>query len=304
MRIGFWTENNQSWDDTLACAQAAETAGYDTVWYADHFMPFTGADDGPIHEAWAMLAGLAARVPRVRLGPLVTGNTYRHPAALMKMATTADHISGGRIVLGLGAGWQENEHLAYGFDYGTRATRSDRLEEACKLIVSLRDAERTDHAGEWYQLKNAPLSPKPLQARMPLVIGGKGPKRTLRTAAMYADEWNAWADPELIVSLGAILDRHCQGVGRDPSEIERTACTMALISSDQAVIDKMRTRDFGRPIMIGNPSEVQEMVAAYQAVGVAELIVPDFTYGSMPQRLEHIARFMEEVATPLGLGSA
>ena len=137
---------------------------------------------------------MAAAVPRLRLGPLVLGNTYRHPAVLAKMAATVDHISGGRLVLGLGAGWQENEHLAFGLEYSTVGGRLRRLEEACRVIRSMFDNRRSTIDGKFYQVTEAPLEPKPVQARLPLMIGGGGEKVTLRIVAQHADEWNTWGD--------------------------------------------------------------------------------------------------------------
>ena len=138
MRFSYWANAQQPWADILASARHAESTGWDGVYVADHFVPSVVDPGGPTLECWSMLAGLAAAVPRVRLGALVTGNTYRNPALLAKIATTTDHISGGRVVLGLGAGWQENEHTFYGFEYGTVRSRLDRLEEACGRLV--RDA--------------------------------------------------------------------------------------------------------------------------------------------------------------------
>ena len=137
MRFGFWPGPNNSWNDTLALAKHAEAGGWHSVWYADHFMPNQEDTSGPTSECWTTLAALAASVPRVRVGALVTGNTYRHPAVLAKMAANVDNISGGRCVLGLGAGWQENEHKAYGIEFSTLGGRMSRFEEACQVISGL-----------------------------------------------------------------------------------------------------------------------------------------------------------------------
>jgi F420-dependent oxidoreductase-like protein len=194
-----------------------ESTGWDGVCYADHFMPNGEDTSGPWSEAWTTIAALAASVPRIRVFPLVTGNTYRHPAVLAKMAATVDHISGGRLVLGLGAGWQENEHLAYGIPLYDIRERLARLEEACRVIKGLFTDPRTTFHGKYYQLEDAPLEPKPVQDPLPLLIGGGGEKITLRIAARYADEWNVWGDVETLRSKMAVLERHCAEVGRDPS---------------------------------------------------------------------------------------
>ncbi len=296
MRFSFWTGNGQSWADTLEGCSHAEATGWDGIWYADHFMPNEDNVDQPIHEAWSILAAIAAAVPRVRIGPLVAGNTYRNPALTAKIATTIDHISGGRVVLGLGAGWQENEHEKYGFDFSTLKGRLDRLDEAVEIITSLLTSPRTDHDGEHYRIVDAPLDPKPLQERVPLLIGGAGKKRTLRTAARYADEWNYWGMPEDIADLCEVLDRHCEDVGRDPAEISRSAVALMFISENEESLAKLRDRDFGRATIIGTPAEVVDMVGRYRDVGVEELIVPDFTFGPMERKKASMDLFIEQVA--------
>jgi F420-dependent oxidoreductase-like protein len=295
MRFSFWTGNAQPWDDILAgCRHAAET-GWDGVWFADHFMPFSTDESGPIHEAWTVLAAIAATVPDVRIGPLVSGNTYRNPGVLAKMATTVDHISGGRVVLGLGAGWQENEHRAYGIDFSTVKGRLDRLEEACQVITALRAGDVSNFTGEHYRLVDAPLSPKPV-GPLPLLIGGGGEKRTLRIAAQYADEWNIWGTPDLMRQKMKVLDAHCSDVGRDPADISRSAVALMFISHDTEWVASMRERDLGRPTIVGTPEEVRDIVADYVEAGVDELIVPDFTFGPMERKLASMDLFSGEVA--------
>jgi len=296
MRFSFWTSNALPWDEILAGASHAAATGWDGVWFADHFMPYTADDTGPMHESWTVVAALAASVPDVRIGPLVSGNTYRHPAVLAKMATTVDHISGGRCVLGLGAGWQENEHTAYGIELPEVAERLDRLEEACQVIRGLLDNDHTDFNGKHYRLEQAPLSPKPVRGAMPLMIGGGGERRTLRIVAAYADEWNVWGDPEIMTHKNAVLDRHCAQVGRDPAAIQRSAVALLMMSDDEAYLARARQRDTGRPTVVGTPTQVAETVAAYRDAGVDELIVPDFTLGPMQRKIETMDRFIGEVA--------
>src|SRR5688500_4097635 len=176
MRFSVWPNAAQPWDDILDVAQHAEATGWDGVWIADHFMPNEADPSGPTNECWTLLAALGAAVPRVRLGALVTGNTYRHPAVLAKMAATVDQVSGGRIVLGLGAGWQENEHAAYGIPFFTTRERLERLEEACEIVKGLFSQPRTSFEGRHYTLRDAPLEPKPVQDPLPLLVGGGGEK--------------------------------------------------------------------------------------------------------------------------------
>ena len=296
MRFSFWTGNGQSWEDTLEGCRYAEATGWDGIWYADHFMPNEENIDQPIHEAWSVLAAVAASVPRVRIGPLVAGNTYRNPALTAKIATTIDHISGGRVVLGIGAGWQENEHEKYGFDFSTLKGRLDRLDEAVEIITSLLANVRTEYQGTHYTLIDAPLDPKPVQAKVPLLIGGGGRKRTLRTAAMHADEWNYWGMPSDIEELCGVLDAHCEDVGRDPSSIQRSACALMFISEDEEKISRFRDQDFGRATIVGTPAEVIDIVGQYREVGLDELIVPDFTFGPLKRKKESMDLFIEQVA--------
>ena len=296
MRFSFWTGNGQSWDDTLEGCRHAEATGWDGIWYADHFMPNEENIDQPIHEAWSVLAAIAVSVPRVRIGPLVAGKTYRSPALTAKIATTIDHISGGRVVLGIGAGWQENEHEKYGFEFSTLKGRLDRLDEAVEIITSLLANERTEYQGTHYALTDAPLDPKPVQSKLPLLIGGGGRKRTLRTAAKFADEWNYWGMPSDIEELCGVLDAHCEDVERDPSDIQRSACALMFISEDEERLSRFRDQDFGRATIVGTPAEVIDIVGQYSQVGLDELIVPDFTFGPMERKKESMDLFIEQVA--------
>lgn len=296
MRFSFWTGNGQTWQDTLEGCRYAESTGWDGIWYADHFMPNEENVDQPIHEAWSILAAIAASVPRVRIGPLVAGNTYRNPALTAKIAATVDHISGGRVVLGLGAGWQENEHEKYGFEFSTVKGRLDRLDEAVEIVTSLLSNNRTNYQGDHYTILDAPLDPKPVQTKIPLMIGGGGRKRTLRTAAIHADEWNYWGMPSDIAELCQVLDTHCDDVGRDPAEIERSACALMFIADNEEKLERFRDTDFGRATIVGTPTEVIDIVGEYAEVGLDELIVPDFTFGPLERKKESMDLFIEQVA--------
>ena len=297
MRFSVWPSPANSWDDLLTVARRAEAAGWDGVWFADHFMPNAEDVSGPMHECWATLAGLAASVPRVRLGALVAGNTYRHPAVLAKTVTTIDHISGGRIVLGLGAGWQENEHRAYGIDFFDTRTRLRRLEEACEVIKGLTTQDRTTFEGSHYRLAEAPLEPKPLQQPLPLLVGGGGEKVTMRIAATWADEWNVWGTPETLAHKNAVLDGHCDALGRDPGTIARSAQGLLFMSDDESWLREKREQTAGgMPALVGTPGELVDVVGAYQEAGVDELIIPDFNLGPLERRLDIYDRFFAEVA--------
>jgi F420-dependent oxidoreductase-like protein len=299
MRFGFWPNPRSDYNATKTIAQHAEATGWDGIWLADHFLP----DEDeliPIHECWMTMAALARDVPRVRLGTLVTGNPYRHPAVLANMVATLDNLSDGRVVLGLGSGWQKNEHEAYGIEYGTTGYRLRKLDEACQVIKGLFNNDYFDFDGEFYQLKNAAMEPKPKQENLPLMIGGGGEKVTLRIVAKYADEWNVWGDVDTLIHKMSVLDQHCEDIGRDPKEIERSAVALLFLTDDEARIKKLKTTDMPMPAIIGNVNEVIDIVAAYRDAGVNELMVPDFTLGTLigadQVKMDLMEQFITEVA--------
>ena len=296
MRFSIWPMPNLGFEEVLYLFEYAERTGWDGAWTSDHFMAAAEDTSGPWPEGWTTLAALAARVPRIRVGMLVTGNTYRNPAILAKMAATVDHISGGRLVFGLGGGWQENEHRQYGIEFDTVIGRLRRLDEACQVIKSLFTQEKSDFSGDYYTLEDASLFPKPIQSPLPLLIGGGGEKVTLKIAAKYADEWNVWGTPEDLRHKGAILDQHCADVGRDPSEIQRSAVAQLYISEDEQMLDKVRQTRYHFPTNIGTPEEIRAIVAEYAAAGVDELVVPDFMMGGKEQKTAMMDLFMEKVA--------
>lgn len=297
MEFAVWPGTNQSWDDIVEVARHAELSGWDRVYIADHFMPNDGMGpiDGPMLECWSVVAALAAAVPRIGIGTLVCGNTYRHPAVLANQAATADVISGGRVILGLGAGWQVNEHDRYGIPLWSLRERMDRFEEACAVVTGLRDQDFVDFDGDHYQLTEAPMVPKPV-GPMPLLIGGGGEQRTLRIAARYAEEWNVWSDPEKFAQKSGVLDERCAEIDRDPTTIRRSTQALLFLSDDADFVASMRERLAGRPVLGGGPSELIDTVGAYRDAGVDELIIPDFTLGTGEQRREVLDRFHDEVA--------
>ena len=294
MRFSFWPAPTNSWDETLELAKHAEATGWYSIWFADHFMPNAEDTSGPYAECWTTLAALGAAVPRVRIGALVTGNTYRHPAVLAKMAANVDQISGGRCVLGLGAGWQENEHRAYGINFSTLGGRMARFDEACQVIKGLFTNDKTNFQGKYYQLTDAPLAPKPVQNPLPLLIGGGGEQRTLRIAAKYADEWNVWGTPEVLAHKGAILNRYCEEIGRDPKSIKHSAQGMLALTDDESLAERMRAS--GRPAIAGTGAQIRGMVEQYIEAGVDELIIPGFALGRNTGETKAIMdRFANEV---------
>jgi F420-dependent oxidoreductase-like protein len=253
LRYGLKLSQNATIGQYRAVWRIADEAGFDHCWCMDHFATLGGRDDGPIFEAWTLLAAMAAATSRTRIGCAVTGNTYRHPAVLAKAAVTVDHLSGGRLEFGIGAGWAENEHTMLGLPFGTAGDRADRLEEACQVIRSLWTQALTSFAGRHYQLTDAVAEPKPVQQpHPPIWIGGAGRRRTLRIAAQHASVWNApGGSPQGVAELSGVLDRHCADVGRDPSEIRRS----------------VQVR------MPATPDELLALSGAYAAVGVTDLLL-------------------------------
>jgi F420-dependent oxidoreductase-like protein len=223
MRFAFKTApQNTTWAEMLAIWQAADDIElFESGWLFDHFYPIYSDSSGPCLEGWMPLAALAQATTRLRLGTLVTGIHYRHPAVLANMASALDIISNGRLELGIGAGWNEEESGAYGIELGTPKQRSDRFEEGCQVLIGLLSQETTDFDGDYYQLKAARNNPKgPQQPHPPICIGGGGEKRTLLTAARYADHWNNVAGgPDEFAHKRAVLHAHCADIGRDPAEI-------------------------------------------------------------------------------------
>ena len=296
MRFSFWPTPSQPYEDVLRLARHVESTGWDGLWYADHFMPNADDTSTPWPEAWITLAALGAQVPRLRIGTLVAGNTYRHPAVLAKMAATLDHITGGRVVLGIGSGWQENEHRQYGIPFHTVGERLRRLDEACQVIKLLYGESKSSFDGRYYQLDNASLEPKPLQHPLPLLIGGGGEKMTLKITAKHADEWNVWGNPSLLKHKMQVLDRHCADAGRDPTSIKRTAVALLFMSDDQTFLERMRSAQIAQPHLVGTPKELRAEMQAYESCGVDEFIVPAFNLGGVDQQIATLDRFITEVA--------
>ncbi len=296
MHFSFWPTPSLPYDDVLRLARHVEASGWDGLWYADHFMPNAEDTSTPWPEAWITLAALGAAVPRLKLGTLVSGNTYRHPAVLAKMAATLDHITGGRVVLGLGSGWQENEHRQYGIPFYTVAERLKRLDEACEVIKRLFNDTQADFDGKYYRLEKASLEPKPVQRPLPLLIGGGGEKVTLKVTARHADAWNVWGTPAVLEQKMAILDGHCRDLGRDPAAIRRTAVAMVFMSDDDAFLGRMRSANIAQPHLVGTPAEIRAEMQAYERLGVDEFIVPGFNLGPVDQQIATLDRFITDVA--------
>ena len=300
MRFSIWPSAAQPWKDILEITTHCEQTGWDGVYFADHFMPNgpgPEALDGNTLECWSVIAALAASVPRLRLAPLVTSVTYRHPAVLANIAAAVDQISFGRLSLGIGAGWQENEHASYGITLGGVRERMDRLEEAAHILRSLLGERRTTFSGRYFQLTDAPNQPAPVQDRLPLLIGGGGEQRTLRIAARYADHWNYWSTPDVLAHKLAVLRRHCDDLGRDPADIHISTQARLFLSTDETWLAGKREVQLPQPVIVGTPAEVAEIVVRYRDAGADEIIVPDATLGTGSRKKDTCDLFMAEVAS-------
>ena len=285
-----------SWQTIKDVLAVMEAGRWTSAYTYDHFVPpwtrtadVAESDLHPTLEGWALLAGMAAVTERLELGVLVSGNTYRSPALLAKMAATIDEISGGRAILGIGAGWNIREHEAYGWEFPSMRERQDRLEEACELIHALFTAERfVDFNGKYYQLKQAPFAPKGVKRKIPVMVGGTGPKRTLRTLAKYGDIMNAICSPEDLKRLWGIVERHCEDVGRDPGEIKRSVhVPMQIVRDETKAVMARRGNTW---TMVGSPQYVIDRCGAFIDAGVDE-----FCLQSIEQRPEVYRELDEEV---------
>jgi alkanesulfonate monooxygenase SsuD/methylene tetrahydromethanopterin reductase-like flavin-dependent oxidoreductase (luciferase family) len=280
MRFGaaFWLQRTE-WPSLRTAVLRAEAAGWDDLWVDDHLVSDEGAWDDSKLEGWSVLAAIAAATDGPRLGHLVTANTLRNPGLTAKLATTLDHVSGGRAVLGIGAGWFEREHEAFGLDFGSGAgERLDRLAEAVPLLRRLLDGETVTHDGPRYHFRHAVCAPRPLQPHLPILVGGSGPRRTLPLVARSADLWNTYGSPEVVAAHDANLRAACEAAGRDEREIERTVCLNVVIrdsrSAAEAAWDAWLHRHTPQPgedtLAAGGPvEEVAAALARYREVGFA-----------------------------------
>lgn len=279
MRFAFKTSpQHTTWEEMLAVWKEGDQIElFESAWNFDHFYPIVGDSAGPCLEGWVTLAALAQATERLRIGCLVTGIHYRHPAVLAKMATSLDIISNGRLEFGIGAGWNEEESGAYGIALGDRRERSDRFEEACAVLVSMLTQETTDFDGQYYQLQDARCNPKGVQQpHPPLCIGGSGERRTLRTTAKYAQHWNfAGGTPAEFAHKRDVLFAHCNDIGRDPQEI--TLSSHVRLSPE------------------GDLGAVADEVAGLKAEGL-ELAIVYLPSPHTPAILEPLAQALEPLA--------
>jgi alkanesulfonate monooxygenase SsuD/methylene tetrahydromethanopterin reductase-like flavin-dependent oxidoreductase (luciferase family) len=286
MRFGaqLWSQHT-SWPEFRDAALRAEGAGWDSLWTWDHLNAIFGPWEQPIFEGWAILAAVAAVTNRMRLGLMVGANTFRNPGLTAKLATTLDHVSGGRAVLGIGGAWFEREHDAFGFDetWGSGfGERLDRLDESVMLLRRLLDGERVSHEGRFYTFRDALCEPRPVQDYLPILIGGSGPQKTLRTTARYADAWNGLGTIEEVRDTLALLDERCAEIGRDRGEIELTVSFPIVIRDTEPAAVAAANERFAvngienmgpMPHLAGPPAAIADALAPFRDLGFRTVIV-------------------------------
>jgi alkanesulfonate monooxygenase SsuD/methylene tetrahydromethanopterin reductase-like flavin-dependent oxidoreductase (luciferase family) len=289
-----------TWEAVRASAKAMDKGKWDSLWFADHFIP-PGADREQealtAFEGFSAIAAVAGMTKNLRLGHLVVGNTYRNPALVAKMAGTIDHITEGRFTLGIGAAWYKREHETYGWNFPSMKERQDRFEEACELIRSLFRAEdAVDFNGDYYRLDQSRLSPGSYRQPIPILVGGTGEKRTLRTLAKFGDIMNldGWSGGGMSLEYYQhkvqVLEQHCEDVGRDPSEIKKTLLMPCYLTEDKSLIERA-VKNLGPGTVAGSRDYIIDRIGEFGEAGVAEIM-----FGGIPSGdLERLSQFEAEI---------
>lgn len=291
-----------TWDNIADVVAMLDAGRWSSIWFADHYLPPPGRKEEEhltAHEGFTVAAATAAMTKSLRIGHLVLGNTYRNPALAAKMAATVDHISHGRFTFSIGAAWFKREHEAYGWQFPSMQERQDRLEEACQLVRSLfRSEDPVTFHGNYYHLDDAPLSPGSYDQPIPIMVGGTGPKRTLRTLARYGDVFNldGWAGGPMtrdyLDQKWAILTQHCEDAGRDPAEIRKTVLMPTLLSDDKEAVQAMiKGRRLGDGSAVGGKNFIIDRVGEIIDAGVDEIMFG----GIQTEQPDEFMRFEEEV---------
>jgi len=311
--INLWSQASD-WPTFLAAGLRAEALGYDHLWTWDHLYAIFGDPYQPIHEGYAALAALAQATSRIRLGLFVSANTFRNPGLATKSVVTIDHVSGGRAILGIGGAWFEAEHTAFGIDFGSGfGQRLDWLAESAAAVRTLLDGGAvTSAASGRYAFAELRIAPPPLQAHLPIMIGGAGERKTLRIVAEYADLWNVFGTPETVAHKDAVLRAHCADIGRDPDAIERTLGCKPVIRStaDEAqrayldLLERNRTpvsrMDGDVSVWVGTPEHIARTILDYRRVGfhtfIAELAAP-YDAETMETLIEVVKPMVEDQTT-------
>jgi alkanesulfonate monooxygenase SsuD/methylene tetrahydromethanopterin reductase-like flavin-dependent oxidoreductase (luciferase family) len=302
--ILLWNQATD-WPSYLAAVKKIDALGYDHLWAWDHLYAIFGDPLQPIYEGWTSLAACAMATEHIRLGLLVGANTFRNPGLVGKLATTLDHISGGRAILGLGGAWMEPEHQAYGIDFGSGfGQRLDWLEESVAAVHAMLDGKAVTSApGGRYQFDAAEVHPRPIQQHVPIMIGGSGEKKTLRTVARHADMWNAMGTPETLAHKVKVLLAHCEAEGRDPSEIEFTLGVKLTLRDSAAEADRVWKAAIAHnktsldhvaddvTFITGTPEEAAERIAPFLELGFHTVISEQ----PAPYDTETLERFIGQV---------
>jgi F420-dependent oxidoreductase-like protein len=302
IRFGIQTgQQFASWDEIVRIWQRAETLGYDTAWTYDHFVAVMMDPFDPCLEAWSCLAALAVQTSRIRIGALVTGNTYRHPATLAKIATTVDVISNGRLEFGIGSGWYEPEHAMFGLPFGSPRQRCERLDEALTVIRSLWTQPQTTFTGAHYQLNAAIAEPKPVQRpHPPITIAGAGEKRLLPIVARHADAWSSFGSPDVYRRKIEILRRYCDAERRDCDAIEKQVLVPTSITDDlstaapliqgYAMYQQISEEEARHWMLLGTADEVCRQIDGFLAAGVTHFVIT-----LSPYNFDAFERFASDV---------
>ncbi|HET7676902.1 MAG TPA: LLM class flavin-dependent oxidoreductase [Candidatus Limnocylindrales bacterium] len=301
LKLGIlpWVQSTD-WPELSSIARQVDRLGYDYLLVWDHLYAIFGDPYQPIYEGWTTLGALATITERARIGLMVGANTFRNPALVAKSAVTLDHVSGGRAILGLGGAWFGLEHEAHGLDFGSGfGERLDRLDEACSIVRPLLDGQEVTHDGPCYRTERLVCRPGPVQPRLPIMIGGSGERKTLRTVARYADIWNGMGPVELMARKVDVLESWCTEVGRDPASIERTLACKLVIRDSEAEAERVwwqqmahnRTTERDEHLWLGTPEAIAERIRGYLPLGFRTVIAEL----PAPFDMETIERFIGEV---------
>lgn len=280
--FSVWPSPERTWDELRELARFVDDGTWHCLWYADHFMPNTedgSVADGDVHEAWSVLSAIGAVTSTVRVGSLVSPTTVRHPAVVANTAATIDRITNGRLTLGLGAGWQINEHHAYGIPLLDNKERVDRFEEAFHIVRSLLTNDRTTFHGSHFSIEDAPCRPRPVQSPLPLMVGTGGPRMSRLTVEL-ADEWNTWGTPDVAGEKATVIDRACETAGRDPRSLRRSVQALFFLIDDDATARRILESAPSDRSVAGGPDVIAAAISRYVELGFDEIIFPDFTLGT------------------------
>lgn len=295
MRLSLWPNAQKPWRDIHAVVTHADATGWHAAYVADHFMGdggTFGTESTPTFEATSLIAALGGITNNIRVGSLVLSASYRHPAVLANWAVTTDHVTNGRLTLGLGAGWQQNEHDQYGIALQRPAARIDALVESLDVMNQLTTETRSSYDGTYFQLHDAVSEPKPRQQPLPILIGGKG-NRMLRVAAKYAAIWNMWANVDVMAERMNYLHAACERIGRDPKTIDTSTQAFVFVTNSSTAAQAFRDKMSPRPVIAGSISAIAEELALWAEFGLDEFIIPDWYLGEPNQVIEHLDALCE-----------